>query len=164
MLDAADAVEQELVSAEARMKGSEREEDQGSEREKDQAEEQLVLDVFASATVPSAEISPAKIASGRHTRAKDVVVVPRYCESISRDTMCGLLMGRLQDVSACFVFFVGSFIDNCIYNFYFRSEHALSLTKATERIITEEESDNLRKCLVELEEENVRLKASSTEL
>jgi hypothetical protein len=38
-----------------------------------------------------------KVASGHGAGARDVVVVPRRSESVSRDTVCSLLMGQLQD-------------------------------------------------------------------
>jgi hypothetical protein len=84
-----------------------------------------------------------KVASGHGAGARDVVVVPRRSESVSRDTVCSLLMGQLQDVSAYFVFFVGSFFDNHICNFYFSLEQTISLTRTAERIITEGDSDDL---------------------
>jgi hypothetical protein len=130
VVDAAAAVEPGLVSAEAPVKGS--------EREKDPADEQPTIDAFALATVPGAENSPAEIAFGRDTRARDVVVVPCRSESVSHDTVCGLLMRQLQDVSAfVLVFFGGSFVDNCVYDSHFSSEQALSFTKVAENIIME---------------------------
>jgi hypothetical protein len=44
--------------------------------------------------------------------------MPCHSQGVSHDAVCGLLIGRLQDVGACFVCFIGSFIDNSVYNIH----------------------------------------------
>jgi hypothetical protein len=76
---------------------------EGSERDKDQAEEELIMDASAFAAVPDAEDPLAKMASIRGTGAGEVVMAPHCSEDIGRNVVSGLLVERLQDVSACSV-------------------------------------------------------------
>jgi hypothetical protein len=156
LLDVANIVKTKLVSADAHT--------EGLEQKKDQASEQPVMDVFASAVVPDVEASLGKVISCHNTGVGDIVSIPCRSEGVSRGAVCGLLMERLQDVSAYFVCFASLFIDNCVYNFYVRLIQALSLTKVAEKIITEENSDSLWRRIIELEEKNSQVKASAAEL
>jgi hypothetical protein len=121
------------------------------ERKKGQTKKPLVLDFPDSAAVLDAESILAKSVSGHAAGAGDIVSMPRRSEE------------RLQDVSVWFVCLVGSFIDNCVYHFHIHPKHSLSLTRAAEKIIIEENSDDLRKRIAELEE-NAQLKVSTVEL
>jgi hypothetical protein len=104
VINVADVVESGLVSAEVHT--------EGSKREKDQVEEQLVMDVSASAAIPDAENPQAKMASIRETGAGDIAITPRHSEGIGHNAVCGLLLERLQDVSVCFVCLTNSFVCN----------------------------------------------------
>jgi hypothetical protein len=46
----------------------------------------------------------------------DIMVVRRHSKGVSRDTVCGVPMERLQDVSACFVCPLVCFVDDCSCN------------------------------------------------
>jgi hypothetical protein len=73
------------------------------------------LDVSTFAAVPDAGAILAKVIFGHTARAGDVVPMHCHSQGVSHDAVCGLLIGRLQDVGACFVCFIGSFIDNYVY-------------------------------------------------
>jgi hypothetical protein len=63
----------------------------------------------------------------------------------------------------CFAAFGSLFIGDCDCNLYVLLVQALSLTKTTEKIISEEDGGNLRRCVAKLEEENSQLKVSTVD-
>jgi hypothetical protein len=84
LLDIANIVKTECVSADGHAKGL--------GREKDQAEEQSVVDVLASAVVPNVGASPAKDVSSHNIGAGDIGFKPHHSKRVSHDAVCGLLM------------------------------------------------------------------------
>jgi hypothetical protein len=135
LLDAADIVKTKLVSGEAHTKCSECEEDH--------VEEHVVLDGSDSVATLVAEASLAKAVFGHDAGAGNIVVVPRHSEGVSHGAVCSLLMERLQDVSACFVCFVGSFVSSCLCDLCVCSKLAISLMKVAKMITTEGNNDDL---------------------
>jgi hypothetical protein len=87
MINAATMVEPGLVSAKVRV--------EGTECEKDHVDEQLMMNVSASALVPNTENAPAKVASTHVTVAGDVALVSHHSRVIDHGAVCGLLLERL---------------------------------------------------------------------
>jgi hypothetical protein len=97
---------------------------------------------------------PAKMASIHETGVGDVLMVSRRSRGINHGALCGLLMERLCDVSVCLVCVASLFLATCVYDLYVCSKQDISLTKAAEKIMIEDEIDDLRRCMARLEEEN----------
>jgi hypothetical protein len=70
-------------------------------------------------------------------------VVPRHSRGVDRGAVCGLLMARLEDVSAHFAFLAILFISGCTTNLRFYARQAVSLAKVAEKFI---EKDNWEEC------------------
>jgi hypothetical protein len=76
---------------------------EGSECERDEVERRLEMDASAAAAVHG-------------IGAREVVAMPHHSEGVGRDTVCGMLVERLQDASFYFVRRTGPFSD-CVFNF-----------------------------------------------
>jgi hypothetical protein len=106
----------------------------------------------------------ATVAFVLETGSGDVAVVSCRSGGVDCGAVCGLLMERLHDVSVHFVCLAVLFVNGYVVDLCVCSGQAVSLTKVAENIITEDNSDDLQRWLVVLEEENSWLKASTAEL
>jgi hypothetical protein len=93
----------------------------------------------------------------------DIALVLGCAGTVDRDVVCGLLMECLQDVSSNALvlrIFVTCYL---VINSQLFLRYVISLMKAVEKIIAEDSGETLCKCVVELESENSKLKATIAE-